>query len=193
MRATKKMQIPDQESAIERLPDILNTGLSVVFCGINPGMGSARGGRHFANRSNRFWRVLHASGFTSKEILSADACSLLDYGCGLTSAVERATVSASELKPLDFINGRPDLERKMQRYRPKYLAFLGKVACSAILNPREIPWGSQSARLGGTPIWVLPNPSGLNRAFNFAALVKSYQELFVALKELPSIAPGAGD
>jgi TDG/mug DNA glycosylase family protein len=176
-------QTTEEENPVEGLPDILKTGLKVVFCGINPGMRSAKIGHHFANRSNRFWRVLHRSGFTPEEILPPDAGSLLDYGCGLTSAVEKATVSASELKRLDFINGRASLERKMRRYRPKYLAFLGKPAYSAIFNQREISWGRQSTQLGGTPVWVLPNPSGLNRAFTLTALVAAYQELREALDE----------
>jgi TDG/mug DNA glycosylase family protein len=82
------------ENPVGGLPDILKIGLRVVFCGINPGVRSAKVGHHFANRSNRFWRGLHRSGFTPREILPPDACSLLDYGCGLTSAVEKATVSA---------------------------------------------------------------------------------------------------
>ena len=33
---------------------IIIPALSVVFCGINPGMRSAVAGLHFANRNNRF-------------------------------------------------------------------------------------------------------------------------------------------
>jgi len=49
---------------VDRLEDILANHLKVVFCGINPGKGSAALGLHFANRSNRFWRTLHLAGFT---------------------------------------------------------------------------------------------------------------------------------
>ena len=52
----------------DSLEDILTEHLNVVFCGINPGKGSAVLGLHFANRSNRFWRTLHLSGFTPHEI-----------------------------------------------------------------------------------------------------------------------------
>jgi TDG/mug DNA glycosylase family protein len=173
----------DDEDAVEGLPDILKAGLSVVFCGINPGMRSAMAGQHFANRSNRFWRVLHRSGFTPEEIQPQDARSLLRYGYGLTSAVARPTVSGSDLRRLDFINARPDLERNIRRFGPRYLAFLGKPAFAAIFNQREISWGRQTAKIGGSAVWVLPNPSGLNRSFTLAALAMEYRKLFEALGE----------
>jgi TDG/mug DNA glycosylase family protein len=46
------------------LPDIVAPGLSVVFCGLNPGLSAAASGHHFVGRSNRFWRTLHLAGFT---------------------------------------------------------------------------------------------------------------------------------
>jgi TDG/mug DNA glycosylase family protein len=165
---------------IEGLPDILATRLSVVFCGINPGMRSAQLGCHFAGRGNRFWPVLHLSGFTPGQILPENACSLLDYRCGLTSAVEKPTISANDLKRNDFIAARPKLERKIRRYAPRYIAFLGKPACSVIFNQREIPWGQQARRFGGAAVWVLPNPSGLNCAFTLPTLITAYRELFEA-------------
>jgi mismatch-specific thymine-DNA glycosylase len=73
------------------LPDVISSSLNVVFCGINPGMRSATVGLHFANRSNRFWRVLHLAGFTNRQLEPEEARLLLDYGCGITSAVARAT------------------------------------------------------------------------------------------------------
>src|ERR1700761_4175232 len=128
-------------ASIPGLPDVLATGLNVVFCGINPGMRSARLGQHFAGRGNRFWPVLHRSGFTPRQIQPEDARALLSYGCGLTSAVQRPTVSASELRRSDFVLARPEVERKIRRYSPRNIAFLGKAACSALFNLRELSWG----------------------------------------------------
>jgi len=168
----------NSSSSGNHLPDILASRLNVVFCGINPGLRSATAGYHFANRSNRFWRVLHRAGFTPEELLPQDAPSLLGYRCGLTSAVARPTICANDLKRKDFIDGRPELERKIRRYRPRCLAFLGKPACSAIFNRRELSWGRQEMRFGGAAVWILPNPSGLNRAFTLDALITAYRELF---------------
>jgi double-stranded uracil-DNA glycosylase len=163
---------------IQGLPDILARGLSVVFCGINPGMRSAALGHHFAGRGNRFWRVLHLSGFTPQQLLPENARSLLSYRCGLTSAVERPTVGASDLKRTDFILARPELERKIRRYAPHTIAFLGKAACSSICNQQQLAWGKQDRTFAGAGVWVLPNPSGLNCAFTLANLTDAYRELW---------------
>ena len=167
------------------LPDIISTSLNVVFCGINPGMRSAAVGLHFANRSNRFWRVLHLAGFTDRQLEPEEARLLLDYGCGITSAVARPTVSATDLSRADFIAALPDFRSKIAKYKPRYLAFLGKLACSVFLNQRNLPWGLQPTTLGGSAVWLLPNPSGLNRAFTIGKLTDAYSELFdeVALRD----------
>ena len=163
------------------LPDIISTCLNVVFCGINPGMRSAGVGLHFANRSNRFWRVVHLAGFTARRLEPEEAHLLLDHGCGLTSAVSRPTVSATDLSRADYIAARPVFERKIAKYTPRYLAFLGKPACSVFLSQRDPSWGLQPTTFGGSAVWVLPNPSGLNRAFSIGKLTDAYRELFEAV------------
>jgi double-stranded uracil-DNA glycosylase len=168
---------PSAGSGVSGLPDILTVGLKVVFCGINPGMRSAQVGYHFANRSNRFWRAIYLAGFTAKELQPEEACELLDYGCGLTSAVQRPTVGAGDLSRADFIEARPKFEEKMREYRPRHLAFLGKPAYAAFLNERKLLWGRQAAPFGGATVWVLPNPSGLNFAFSLEMLTSAYKEL----------------
>src|ERR1700760_3595936 len=85
------------------LPDLLANGLDVVFCGINPALQSAILGHNFANRSNRFWRVLHLAGFTPKQLLPEEDRTILEYHCGLTTAVERPTVRADELAAHEFV------------------------------------------------------------------------------------------
>ena len=162
------------------LPDIISTSLNVVFCGINPGMKSAAVGRHFANRTNRFWRVLHLAGFTDRQFEPEEAHFLLDCGFGITSAVARPTVSAADLRRADYMAAQPAFERKIAKYSPRYLAFLGKPACSVFLNQRELPWGLQPTTLAGSAVWVLPSPSGLNRAFTIGKLTDAYRELFQA-------------
>ena len=163
-----------------QLSDLLSKDLDVVFCGINPALSAALAGHHFSSPSNRFWRVLHLAGFTSQLIQSENDRTILQYGCGLTAAVERATVKASELTSREFHEATAELERKLQRYRPRYLAFLGKPAFAAIFRQRKVDWGQQSIRFGGAEVWVLPNPSGLNRAFSLDALVSSYRDLRTA-------------
>ncbi len=78
-------------------PDLLTTGLKVVFCGINPAATAAADGHNFSNRSNRFWTVLYRAGFTDKQLRPEDERELLNYGCGITAVVARPTRRASEI------------------------------------------------------------------------------------------------
>jgi TDG/mug DNA glycosylase family protein len=162
------------------LRDIFAPNLRVVFCGINPALSAARVGHHFSSHSNRFGRVLHLAVFTQHLIQSENDRTILRYGCGLTAAVQRPTVRASELARHEFHEAAAQLERKLRRYRPCYLAFLGKPAFAAIFRQRSVEWGQQSIKFAGVNLWVLPNPSGLNRSFSLEALVSSYRDLQTA-------------
>ena len=68
-------------------------------------------------------------------------------------------------------------EAKVRHWSPRYLAFLGKAAWSAISRRGQVDWGLQADRWAETRIWVLPNPSGLNRGFSLAELVEAYAAL----------------
>jgi TDG/mug DNA glycosylase family protein len=162
-------------------PNILAKGLDVVFCGINPGTSALRSGHSFSAASNRFWPVLHLSGFTPMQLRPEEERKLLDYGCGITAVVERATASAGEVAPREFRLALPSLERKIRDFSPRCLAFLGKRAIAAIRGEGDVPWGRQAETIGGTMIWVLPNPSGLNRGFSLPMLVEAYSVLREAL------------
>jgi double-stranded uracil-DNA glycosylase len=159
------------------LPDILAPGLSVVFCGLNPGLRAAAAGHHFAGRSNRFWRVLHLAGFTPTQIEPEDDASVLAFGLGLTVVVARPTAGADELGNDEYRAGGVALRRKIERYAPCNVAFMGKAAFAAIAKQREVAWGRQATTIAGATIWVLPNPSGRNLAFSLGALVEIYGRL----------------
>ncbi len=163
------------------LPDVLAENLTVVFCGINPGLKSAIDGHHFSGRSNRFWRALHLAGFTPYEIAAKDDRSMLNFGYGLTTAVERPTTRADELSPDEFRDGSKSFEMKMEHYKPRYIAFLGKAAYQGFSRKKEVSWGLQEGNIAGATVWILPNPSGLNRAFQLPALVAAYTAFFKAL------------
>jgi len=163
----------------DELPDIIAKGLDVLFCGINPGMSAAVAGHHFVGRSNRFWRVLHRAGFTPGEIAPQDDRTLLDYGCGITAVVKRPTVGADELSSEEFIAAAAGFGRKISLYRPRFVAFLGKPAYAGMIGRRDIGWGRQAERMHGAVVWVLPNPSGRNRAFALDRLVDAYRQLRV--------------
>jgi double-stranded uracil-DNA glycosylase len=156
--------------------DILAHGLRVVFCGLNPGLSSAAQGLPFANPTNRFWRVMHLVGFTPSMLTPAESQSLLQYGCGLTTAVRRPTVASSELAPSEFADGADALRGRIRTYAPAHVAFMGKAAYRIIERPSSIDWGEQRERFAGARAWVLPNTSGLSR-FTLDALVAAYRPL----------------
>ncbi|MBQ4790147.1 G/U mismatch-specific DNA glycosylase [Pectobacterium versatile] len=160
------------------ITDILAMNLQAVFCGINPGLSTAHHGYHFANPSNRFWKVIYHAGFTERLLTPAEEQHLLDTGCGITMLVDRPTVEATELGRDELLQGGNAIIEKMERYQPRALAVLGKQA----FGIKKVSWGRQELCIGETQVWVLPNPSGLNRA-TLESLVASYQELHQALQD----------
>ncbi|QHV95331.1 G/U mismatch-specific DNA glycosylase [Spirosoma endbachense] len=165
---------------VNSLKDILDANLRIVFCGINPGLKSALDGHHFSGRSNRFWRVLYLAGFTPHEINAREDRKILDYGYGLTTAVARPTSRADELAKEEFDAAIGEFRQKMKTYKPRQIAFLGKPAYQAFSGKKKLTWGHQDEDFEGAVVWVLPNPSGLNRGFSLEALVASYKELRLA-------------
>src|ERR1700744_3539403 len=108
------------------LTDILDHGLVVVFVGINPSPMAAATGHRFAGPSNRFWRAIHLAGFSPILLRADQDRSLPQYGCGLISAVSRPTRRASELSRGELAASGDALRAKIDRCRPKWVAFLGK-------------------------------------------------------------------
>jgi TDG/mug DNA glycosylase family protein len=76
----------------------------------------------------------------------------------------RPTRRAIDVPPDEFRKARPGFEAKVRRYE----------------------WGLHPTGFAGTTAWILPNPSGLNKAFTLDALVKAYSELRTALRAAPS-------
>ncbi|MCL2898344.1 G/U mismatch-specific DNA glycosylase [Brenneria tiliae] len=162
------------------ITDILATNLQVVFCGINPGLSTAAHGYHFANPSNRFWKVIYQAGFTERLLTPEEERHLLDTGCGITMLVERPTVAATELGRSELLQGGSAVIEKIRRYQPQALAVLGKQAFGQAFGIKKVEWGRQALTIGETQVWVLPNPSGLNRA-TLESLAASYRALHQAL------------
>jgi TDG/mug DNA glycosylase family protein len=166
-----------------RVPDVIGPGLRVLFCGINPGLYSARVGRHFARPGNRFWPALHRSGFTATLLRPEEQGRLLEIGCGITNLVARETASADELDQGELRAGGRALARKVARFRPAWVAVLGVTAYRSAFGEPRAKIGSQTRRLGAARLWVLPNPSGLNAHYQIDALARSFGELREAAEE----------
>ncbi|WP_158884811.1 G/U mismatch-specific DNA glycosylase [Rhodanobacter sp. L36] len=163
------------------LPDILEAGLSAIFCGINPGLRAAGAGHHFAGHSNRFWQALHLAGFTPNRLAPEEDRRLLEFGYGITAVVSRASRAAAEVNVAELRTGLRQLETKIQLLRPQAVVFLGKPAWTVHIKQSSFDWGRQPQTFGGSEAWVLPNPSGLNRNFSLDDLVTAYREMRLAL------------
>ncbi|WP_420000247.1 G/U mismatch-specific DNA glycosylase [Streptomyces boninensis] len=166
------------EAARERLvDDVVAPGLRVLFCGINPGLMTAATGHHFARPGNRFWPVLHRSGFTPRLLRPDEQRELLSYGLGITNVVARATARADELSDEEYREGGRLLAEKVARLRPRVLAVVGVTAYRIAFGERKAAIGPQERRIGGARVWVLPNPSGLNAHWTPAAMAEEFARL----------------
>ncbi|HEX8463970.1 MAG TPA: G/U mismatch-specific DNA glycosylase [Abditibacterium sp.] len=164
-------------AANQTMPDILAPHLDVVFCGINPSVYSVVVGHHFARPGNRFWPALHAGGFTPRRLMPREDQMLLDFGLGITNIAARSSVAAAELSKTELEEGAQLLEAKMEKFKPRVLAVLGISAYrTGFARPKAV-LGLQEERIGGTKIWVLPNPSGLNAHYHPPQLARLFGEL----------------
>jgi TDG/mug DNA glycosylase family protein len=159
------------------IPDVARPGLRVLFCGINPGLYSAATGYHFARPGNRFWPALHQSGFTPRQFAPYEQDHVLDLGLGITNVVARATARADELGAGELVEGGRLLAAKVAALRPRWLAVVGVTAFRVAFARRDAVVGPQPEAIGGTGVWVLPNPSGLNAHWPAARLVEAFREL----------------
>ena len=160
-----------------RVEDVIAPGLTVLFCGINPGLYTAWSGHHFAGPGNRFWPTLHAAGFTSRRLQPSEERELLARGYGVTNVVARPTATAAELGPEEYVEGGRVLEAKVRAYAPRVLAVLGVGAYRAAFARPRAALGEQPERLGGARVWVLPNPSGLNANYQKDDLARLFRQL----------------
>jgi double-stranded uracil-DNA glycosylase len=161
----------------KRIRDVIAVDLRILFCGINPGLYSGAVGHHFARPGNRFWKALHRAGLTDRELSPFEDRELLRYGIGVTNLVNRTTAAAADLDPAELRRGARHLERKVRRYRPSFLAFAGMGAYRVAFQRPRAPLGRQAETLGESVIWLLPNPSGAQAAYQLDDLVRAFRTL----------------
>lgn len=185
MNSQGKPSPADLRAAAGRgVDDVIAPNLRVLFVGINPGLYSGWSGHHFARPGNRFWPSLYAAGFTPRQLHPSEERQLLDYGCGVTNFVNRATATAAELSADELIAGGARLVQTVRHYQPQSVAVLGVTAYrTAFRQPKAQP-GRQLDLLAGAPVWVLPNPSGLNAHYTPAMLAAVFADFRRQLETL---------
>jgi TDG/mug DNA glycosylase family protein len=156
------------------LGPILGPGLRVLFVGINPSLRSAEVGHHFARPGNRFWPTLHAAGFTPRRLAPEEDGLLPAFGLGVTNIAERPTRAADELSRAELRAGAAALEAVVVRDAPRLVAVVGLGAYRTAFERPRAGWGLQPETVGGRPVWILPNPSGLNAHYKPADFARLY-------------------
>jgi TDG/mug DNA glycosylase family protein len=158
------------------LPDVGGPGLLALFVGINPGLTSAARGHHFARPGNRFWPALHRAGFTPRVLSPDEDGTLPRYGLGITNLVARPSRAAADLSADELRDGAAALERLVAAWAPRLVAVVGVTAYRTAFGRRRAALGLQDDALAGRPVWVLPNPSGLNAHHQLDDLARLYAE-----------------
>ena len=179
---------------MSQLRDILASDLRILIVAINPATPSASVGHPFSTPTNLFWRLLQASGLTSRLYLPEEASRLPEDGLGLVSLVDRPTKAASELSRAEMRAGVPGLAMKIQKWRPRLVALLGLTLYPIVVPDEDEPGpGLKRARFAGTRLFVLPNPSGRNRSYpGFESKLRWYRELSLLSGErMPDRAEGS--
>jgi double-stranded uracil-DNA glycosylase len=143
------------------LPDLLEPGLPLVFCGSAAGTASARAGAYYAGPGNVFWEVLYEVGLTPDPLAADEFRRLPELGIGLTDLCK--TRHGSDLE----VGGGYDVDRlraAIAAVEPARLAFNGKSAAQACFEA-QVGYGPQEETIGGAEVWVLPSTSGAARRF----------------------------
>jgi len=167
------------------LPDLVRPPVGVLFVGINPGIRSAETGHHFAGYSNRFWKLLYEARFVPEPIGSGDDARLTEWGYGLTNLIARPTPGIDTLRRDEYEAGERILRRKIRRWRPVLVAFVGVTLYRVVSGARgatKIHCGLQPDHFEGARVFVLPNPSGRNANFSYAEMLRVFRALARAVR-----------
>ncbi|HIF66345.1 MAG TPA: mismatch-specific DNA-glycosylase [Acidimicrobiia bacterium] len=160
---------------LRTLSDTVNSDMRLLLVGLNPSFHAADAGYGFAGPSNRFWPAALEAQIVSKERDSIHALQV--DRVGMTDLVKKPTSKASELTDKQFRVGLARISRMCSWLRPKAVCVLGITGWRAALGDSKLSLGAQMTRLGGRPVYVLPNPSGLNAHTNHGDMVKRFRDL----------------
>ncbi|WP_221564856.1 mismatch-specific DNA-glycosylase [Alkalihalobacillus sp. TS-13] len=163
---------------LEPIPDILDDDLKIVFVGFNPSILSGEMGHHYANPRNRFWNILYQSGLTDCVYAPVeDRLLLTKFRYGFTNIVERPTKEAAEITKAEYKDGKETLKKKLKRYQPKVVCFVGKGVYNQYSGRRNVEWGLQiEPVISGMKEFVAPSSSGLVR-MKIEDIIRIYEKL----------------
>lgn len=173
---------PFDIDGMQTLPDYLQSGLDIVFVGLNPSPHSIQIGHYYGNPRNRFWKALNQAHIIEAELSSAIDYKALDYGIGFTDLVKRPTPQVKDLKAADYLAWARMVKTKILKCQPLIVCFQGvmcyKFYLKYVENLTESPkLGIQNATIGNSRIFVTPNPSPANAQYSIDDLSHWYKNL----------------
>jgi len=155
------------------LADLVGPGMRLLLVGLNPSVYSADVGVGFARPGNRAWPALLASGLAT---IDRDPLDLLRrHRIGMTDLVKRATARADELDPSEYRTGLDRLDALCTWLQPGAVCIVGLTGWRAASGDRRATAGAQERDLGGRPVYLMPNPSGLNAHTNVDGLAAHFR------------------
>lgn len=165
---------------IDKLPDVLELGLKIVFCGTAAGNRSAAVGAYYAKSTNRFWPTLFEVGLTPRLPRPEEFREIPKFGLGLTDLAKKISGMDTDLQHEDYdIAG---FVKRLAQYEPRIIAFNGKQAASKFLGRKRkgIQIGLQEQKVGGSLLYVLSSTSGAASGYWD---IRAWRELAAAAHE----------
>ncbi len=149
-----------QSFTLHCLPDQLHPNLRLVFVGTAASTRSAALGHYYAHPGTRCWRAIHEAGITPRRYQPGEFAALLDLGIGFTDLSKSGAgmdhqIAAASIDVTGF-------RAKMEKHRPKTIAFTSKKAASLFYGRPSgvIGLGRQPRDESLPEIFVLSSPSG---------------------------------
>lgn len=150
--------MPETEPEI-LLPDVLALGLDIIFVGAAPSLHSARLRHWYAGPTNKFYLLLHQSGFTPRQLRPEEDTTLPEYHIGLTCIHPHLSSSANHLLPDPTEERRTALTAKLIEYAPRIVCYNGKDVYKMHTGRVCLDWGEQSEKLGSSRVFVVHSSS----------------------------------
>jgi TDG/mug DNA glycosylase family protein len=145
------------------LDDVLQENLKIVFCGSAVGKQSAAKQAYYAGPGNQFWPVLARMGLTPHLFSPVEYRDVLKFGIGLTDINQIEFGADRALSKASFDGSA--LKERIQKYKPRALAFNGKKSAQMYFERRNVSYGLQDQTIGETLVFILPSTSGAARGF----------------------------
>ena len=90
------------------------------------------------------------------------------------------TPGIDTLRPDEYVAGERTLRRKVRRWKPDVVVFVGVTLYRAVFRLRPgaaVRLGPQRETFEGARVFVVPNPSGRNANFTYAEMLRAFRAL----------------